>query len=261
MKINCRFCGALIDSSAKICPGCGRVAPAFRGSEKKEMKQFGDSNDTGLTPNAKNTPITASHASVREGRRMETPDENYGKPGGKKDHADFDHVKAAQEQRVPFAHNTSSGKFENRSSASAGVGVAIKIIVLLVIAFIVYSLVRVMQVKKAGYDFELEEGMTLPNSTYSQAFENYFESGKWRFDITGNCVTYKGRNSKGQKFEMEFGKVGQKIAVVELYIDGEMITGTDNIMDNYILGMFMSERGKIDGGTAFRRVGENSGLI
>lgn len=258
MKVKCRFCGALIDSSSKLCPGCGRVAPAFRGSEEQELKQFGDTNASGLTPGAKNTPITASHASVREGRRMEAPNENYGKNAAPQQHADFDHIKAAQQQKTPFVTNSSSGKFENRSRVSSGVGIAIRVLIILLIAAIVYAAFKVITVKRAGYDFKLDDGMTLASSTYGEAVDSYFDGGKWRFDFLSNSVTYKGHNHHGELIEMTFGKLGDQVVVTELYVDGEMISGTTNIMNNYVLGMFMAEKGKVEGGTAFRRVGDNS---
>ncbi len=249
----CRYCGAKLDSAAMICTNCGKVVPAYNSSAKKQgYDQFGTPRqDQGAARDTVKTP----YAATRSARQMQGVESGYADTGKRRSSAPagYDPVKAAQQQKVPFVTNASSGKRQNTSTLAPLVFNLIKILIVVAILYAGFVFVRVMLVKQAKYDFKLAEGMTLASKNYGQAFDNYFKEGKWWYDFEKNIVTYEGTTSEGKVYKMTFGKVDGQTAVKTLYIDDKKIDNADgNIMKNYVLGMFMSEKEITSKAKAFR---------
>ena len=244
MKINCRFCGASVDSSAKICPGCGKVMPAYHGVEAGEGSQFSNSNKRdGLTNNRIRTQTP--YAANRSGRQMDKLDPNYGTKKARREHLpdNYDPRKEGIKQQ-PFTTGTGTGKQAYVSKLGNGIGYFFTFILIIMIAFIMYATARVLAVTRSSYDFELGSGMHLANKNYGEAFDAYFKEQHWWFDITCNKVTFRGTNSNGEEYEMWFGRTADgQTAVKELYIDGQKVFNENNrIMEAYILSAFMTEK-------------------
>lgn len=239
MNITCRFCGASVESSAKICPGCGKVMPSFRGAEKNDRSQFsGEDNNDGLT--RVRTRTQTPYSATRSGRQMDRLDENYGTPKARKEHMP-DNYDPRAETKLKYNRPTGSGKQANRSVIGPGLANLFKIALLLCLAVLIYAFIRVFMVRQAGYDFKLDKDVTLVSENYGKAFSNYFEETHWWFDIKTNKVTFRGVDSDGKEYEMVFGRTEDgQTAVKQLVIDGKNISNEkNNIMNNYIMGMFM----------------------
>ena len=239
MNINCRFCGATVESSAKICPGCGKVMPSYRGAEIKNKSQFsGGENNDGLTRvrSKAQTPYSAS----RSGRQMDRLDENYGTPNARKERVP-DNYDPKAETKLKYHPPTGSGKQANRSVIGPGLAYIFKFIIIILVGLVLYAVLRVFMVSRAGYDFKLDQNVTLASKSYGQAFKNYFEETHWWFDFSTNKVTFRGVDSDGHEYEMVFGRTDDgQTAVRQLHIDGKKINNSkNNIMNNYIMGMFM----------------------
>ena len=257
MNINCKFCGAAVDSSAKICPGCGKVMPAYHGAELKKRSQFSGENERdGLTNNRMR--VQTPYAAMRSGRQMDKLDENYGTPKARREHVPENYDPRKDIIKQPFSVGTGSGKQANQSKLSAGLSYIIKMTLIILVGLVLYAVLRVYLVTKASYDFKLDEGITLASKNYGEAFDNYFEEKRWWFDFSINKVTFKGTNGDGEEYYMVFGRTDDgQTAVKELTIDGKKIYNDNNtIMNNYILGTFMAEK-KIGHASAIGKGAEN----
>lgn len=245
MNISCRFCGASVDSTAKICPGCGKVMPSFRGAEIKNKTSLDRQNERdGLTSSRirAQTPYSAT----RSGRMMDKLDENYGTPKARREHVPENYDPRIDEKKIPFNSPTGSGKQSNRSIFAPGLATIIKFIVIIGVGMVLYAVGRVFLVMHAGYDFKLDKDVKLVSKNYGEAFDNYFvEEEHWWFDFSRNKVTYRGVNENGEEYEMVFGRTDDgQTAVIELKVDGTKITNEkNNIMKNYIMGTFMVSKG------------------
>lgn len=239
MNITCRFCGATVESSAKICPGCGKVMPSYRGSEMSNKSQFsGGENNDGLTK--VRTKAQTPYSATRSGRQMDRLDENYGTPNARKEHMP-DNYDPRAETKLKYNRPTGSGKQANRSIIGPGLAYVFKFLIIIVIGLLLYAVIRVSMVRYTGYDFKLDKDVTLASKNYGEAFKNYFEERHWRFDFSTNKVTFKGVDHDGKEYEMEFGRTDDgQTAVKKLVIDGKKINNDrNNIMNNYVMGMFM----------------------
>lgn len=231
-----------MSEGAKICTNCGKVAAPMGQSSENSNRQFSNfSGSQGMTPGASSRTKT-TYASHRSARQMKAPEANYGQASARRrPDANYDPVKQAAQQRVPFVTNETSGKEKNRSRLSPIIGAIIKIIIALLIVYVVLSFAMVMLVRNAEYDFKLGKGISLECSTYGEAFDNYFEDGKWRFDIKSRKVTFEGTSYDKEKYEITFGRKEGQTVVQTMYIDDKRIDG-DKIMDVYVMGMFMTEK-------------------
>ena len=156
MNITCRFCGASVDSSAKICPGCGKVMPSFRGSELKNRSSFSNQDERdGLTQSR--TRAQTPYAANRSGRQMDKLDENYGTDKARKEHLpdNYDPKKDLKGSR--YSSPTGSGKQANRSFICPGLSYVIKFIIIIIVGLLLYAVGRVFLVTRASYDFKLDE--------------------------------------------------------------------------------------------------------
>lgn len=129
MSINCRFCGAVVEGSAKICPGCGKVMPSFRGSEIKNKTSLSRENERDGLANVREKAQTPYSAS-RSGRQMDRLDENYGTPNARKEHVP-DNYDPRTEIKTKYNQPTGSGKQSNRSVIGPGLAYIIKFIILI----------------------------------------------------------------------------------------------------------------------------------
>lgn len=242
MKSTCRFCGAAVNSQSKICPGCGKVLPAYRGVDLNLENRKKKRNENGLTPDARVSPKT-TYASIRSGRQIGVADEDYGKAKASKNN-NIDYLKTLELTHSSFMTSASSGKFKNRSIFASGLGRAIRFLFLLAIAFACYIAIKVTVVMnetyhfKSGYSVEI----TMPNQNYRQALSAYFEEGHWWYDLGSNRVMYKGTDYKGDNYVMYFEKYKGQMAVTTLYVNGVRITGDHDIMYKYIIVMFRTPK-------------------
>ena len=240
MNISCRFCGASVESTAKICPGCGKVMPAYRGAELKNRSSFSSAdNNDGLT--AGRIRAQTPYAANRSGKQMDKLDENYGTPKARREHLPENYDPRKDNSKLPFQAATGSGKQSARSIIGPGIAYLIKFIIIIAIGLVLYAVGRVFITSHSGYDFDLDSDIKLASKNYSTAFDNYFEETKWWFDFSKNKVTFTGKTSDGHEYKMVFGRDEDgQTAVTQLHIDGKKITNEDNnIMKNYILGTFM----------------------
>jgi hypothetical protein len=243
MKITCRFCGASVDSSAKICPGCGKVIPAYKGAELGNNNQFStDRERDGLT--ASRLVTQTPYAATRSGRQMDKLDENYGTPKARKEHRLENYDPRKDNKKVsPYSTGTGSGKQANRSFISNGVANVIKFIIIIAVGMILYAVGKVFIVSHTNYDFNLNDNIKLESDSYGEAFDNYFEECHWWFDFSVNKVTFTGIDKDGTEYKMVFGRAPDgQTAVNELKIDGKRVTMEEDIMKTYILGMFMAQK-------------------
>ncbi len=243
MKKVCGYCGAVIDDGAKICTNCGKMIAARGSAQKEGGLQF--SNYGGSSMPVQNKPDVRTPYMSRSNAkqaRQEADNRAYQRAGQstqqRRTDSGYDPVRQAQQQRVPFVTNTSSGKEKTKSKITPIIGALVKIILALVILYVLFGFIRVMLVRSADYDFNLGEGMTLECENYGEAMDNYFEKGHWRYHLKGNCVTYTGETDSGEVYELTFGKIDKQTAVTRLVIDGKAVD-KDKIMDVYIMGMFM----------------------
>ena len=238
----CRYCGAKLDSSAKICTNCGKVVPAFNQNAQKEgYNQFGTPERSKST--IRDT-VKTPYAATRSARQMQAPDEKYGTSTLRRQpDPGYDPVKAAAQKKVPFVTNASSGKQAHAGVLGPLLGKLIKIVLVLAVILVLFAVVRVLMVRQAKYDFKLPEQIKLESTTYGEAFGKFFKEGKWWYDIKKNAVTYKGTGYDNKEYDMVFGRVDGQTAVKSLTIDGKIIDSKDdNIMKNYVMGMFMAQR-------------------
>lgn len=243
MKITCRFCGASVDSSAKICPGCGKVIPAYKGAELGKNNQFStDKERDGLTVSRLVTQTP--YAATRSGRQMDKLDENYGTPKARKEHRLENYDPRKDTKTSPYSTGTGSGKQASRSFISNGVANIIKFIIIIAVGLVLYAVGKVFIVSHTNYDFNLNENIKLESNSYGEAFDSYFEECHWWFDFSTNKVTFRGIDKEGIEYRMVFGRAPDgQTAVKELKIDGKKITTEDaDIMSTYILGMFMTPK-------------------
>lgn len=243
MKINCRFCGASVDSTAKICPGCGKVMPAYHGAQLNKKSQFSNADKhDGLA--VARIQVQTPYSATRSGRMMDRLDENYGTPKARREHMPDNYDPRKDNKTIPYTVATGSGKQAQRSVLSSGIAYGIRFILMIIIGLLLYAVIRVYMVTKASYDFDIDKNIKLASKNYGEAFDSYFVESKWWFDFSQNKVTFSGTDSDGRNYSMVFGKDDKGQTVVkELNIDGKKIYNDDNvIMDNYILGTFMSEK-------------------
>ncbi|ADU20858.1 zinc ribbon domain-containing protein [Ruminococcus albus] len=243
MKISCRFCGASVESTDKICPGCGKVMPAFKGAELGRHNQFSsDRERDGLSPSR--LVVQTPYAATRSGRQMDKLDEHYGTAKARKEHHPDNYDPRKDNRAVPFSATTGSGKQANRSIISNGLANVIKFILIIIIGMVIYAIGRVLLVSHTNYDFNLDESIKLESSNYGDAFDSYFEECHWWFDFSQNKVTFRGVDKDGKEYNMVFGRAPDgQTAVKELRIDGKKITTEDvDIMNTYIMGMFMTPK-------------------
>ena len=243
MKTTCRFCGANVDSSAKICPGCGKVMPAFKGAELGRHNQFSsDRERDGLA--VSRLVAQTPYAATRSGRQMDKLDVNYGTAKARKEHLPDNYDPKKDNKTVPFTTATGSGKQANRSIISNGLASVIRFILIIAIGMVLYAVGRVLIVSHANYDFNLDENIKLESSSYGEAFDSYFEECHWWFDFSQNKVTFRGIDKEGTEYKMLFGRSPDgQTAVKELRIDGKRITIEDtDIMNTYIMAMFMTAK-------------------
>ena len=243
MKINCRFCGASVDSTAKICPGCGKVMPSFRGSELKNKSQFSNADKhDGLA--VARMQVQTPYSATRSGRMMDRLDENYGTPKARREHMPDNYDPRNDKKAVPFTVATGSGKQAQRSILGSGLSYIIRFILLIIVGLVLYAVIRVYMVTQASYDFKIDEKMKLESKNYGQAFDSYFEESQWWFDFSQNKVTFKGVDKEGKEYSMVFGRSDDgQTEVKELRIDGNKIYNDDEkIMNEYILGTFMATK-------------------
>lgn len=228
-----------MESSAKICPGCGKVMPSYRGAELNNKSQFmGEEDNDGLTK--VRTKAQTPYSATRSGRQMDRLDENYGTPNARKERVPENYDPKA-ETKLKYNRPTGSGKQANRSVIGPGLAKVFKLILLLLLAAVLYAVIRVVMVRQAGYDFNLDKDVKLASKSYGEAFKNYFEETHWWFDIKTNKVTFRGVDADGHEYEMVFGRTEDgQTAVKQLVIDGKNISNDkNNIMNNYVMGMFM----------------------
>jgi hypothetical protein len=238
MKKVCSYCGALMEEGAKICTNCGKVVPSQNktASQSGQFNNFDDSYNEKRTASTRNAPRVNPQDSLRKKSTGGTPSEAK---RNKVVDSDYDPVRQARQERIPFVTNASSGKQENSSKIMPIIGMLVKIIIAVAVLFVGFSFVRCYLVSSKGYDFKLDESITLNSDTYGDAFDNYFEEGKWRYHIKGNKVVYTGTTKDGETYEMYFGKYAGQTAVTRLTIDGKSVD-EDKIMQLYIMPMFMA---------------------
>lgn len=229
-----------MESTAKICPGCGKVMPSYRGAEiKNKSRLSNENNNDGLT--SVREKVQTPYAASRSGRQMGTLDENYGKPKAPSGKMPEKYDPKSSDTKLRFNRPTGSGKQSYRSVIGPGLAYIIKFAIIIIIGLILYAVIRVLMVKNTGYDFKLDKDVTLVSKTYGQAFDNYFEEKHWWFDLSQNKVTFRGVDSAGKEYKMVFGRSDDgQTAVKSLTIDGKKISNDkNNIMNNYIMGTFM----------------------
>ena len=225
MKQNCMNCGSVVEEGAKICPNCGRII--MQNKEKPKYNTFsnGPSRKKTRTVNFEEDTIYSSDLL----RKKKPP----------KEQSSFSPEQRAALENTKYQRTNYSGR-QNYGKIVPFVGKIIKIAIVLVLLYLLLCFVRVYSTKSANYKFDTK--MDLPCDSYGEAFDAYFEDGSWHYRLTRNRVSYEGK-LKGKTYKMTFKKENGQVVVDTLYIDSEEIE-KDKIMDDYVLGMFMSEEGR-----------------
>lgn len=241
----CGYCGAMIEGDSKLCTNCGKMIAGKGTAQTKSNLQFSNYNESSIP--VQNSPdVRASYMSKTNARqaRYDADDRAYQQSlqaeNRRRSNSGYDPTKHAEQQKIPFVTNSSSGKEKNKSKITPMLGTLVKIIIVLFILYALFGFIRVMLVRSADYDFKLGEGMKLECENYGEAVDSYFENGSWRYHLKGNCVTYVGKTKSGEKYEMTFGKKDKQTVVTRLVID-EKAVDKEKIMDIYIMGMFMTK--------------------
>ena len=81
----------------------------------------------------------------------------------------------------------------------------IKFIIIIIVGMGLYIAGSIFRIMNTGYNFKLSKDVEVASS-YSKAFNNYFEEKHWGFDLSKNAVTFKGKNRDGVEYSMVFGR-------------------------------------------------------
>ena len=243
MKKTCRYCGAYIDNNAKLCTNCGKIVKMPKEQTfsaavdyDKVVKELTPPKKEGRQMRAAQTVPKTSMKSADAGYEQHKAKENVA-------HRSYSNSpvspkKRAEAEKLKYSEYGTSGK-ENASKIMPILKKAAKIAVIIFAIYFVFAFIRIFMISQGNYDFG--NGLTMTNSNYSQAVSNYFEDGKWRFRLFKNQVYYEGTQKNGDKYLMTFKYKSGEVIVDSLYINDKEIPKKD-IMDNYIMGMFMSEK-------------------
>lgn len=231
MSRHCTFCGSKLEDGAKICTNCGKMVPIASSVQKRGEQEYIDrSRIQGIPKRVYEHP---KRAEAEERMRREQEARNARRA---RETARNRELSAQEHRRTPTEHS-SSGK-ENYGNGKKIVKTVLKFAVILALIYFVLAFVRILGVRHSTYKFDTE--MTLANENYGEAFDAYFKSGKWKYNIFKNQVSYEGTSESGDEYTMTFGKKkGQTI--VRLMTKNGKKMASDSIM-NDVMGMFMFEK-------------------
>lgn len=241
----------MLEENSKICTNCGKVVAQSKNiNQNVSQNQFTDFDNrspvegrTVRQTQRSNVDYRAQQAQ-RQANRPNTRADSFDTPASQRSRQSsrsgqgYDPVRYAQQNNTPFSANSSSGK-ENRSRLKPLIFTLIKIIIVIAVLYVGFVFVRVYLVSHGEYEFETT--MKLSCENYSEAFDNYFEEGSWKYTLSKNQVSYEGTTKEGEEYVMTFKSENGQVVVSRLVIDGTAVE-QDKIMDTYILGMFMAEK-------------------
>lgn len=231
MKRTCINCGAILDVGDKLCPNCGRVA-----LQPKKNTSSANINYTAPRRRPKRGGGQMSKAA-----QSANPFENQKKKT--RYNSTFSPTQRAELENIRYHRTGYSGK-DKRGKIAPFMGKIIKIVLVLAVLYISFYFVRVETTKHSEYDFKTK--MELPCSTYGEAMENYFkDNGSWNFELTRNKVSYTGTKDN-DTYVLTFGSKDGQTVVTMLTINGKEVD-KNKIMEEYVLGMFMSGELKKEG--------------
>lgn len=246
----CKNCGAEMAEGERFCTSCGKVAPKQRKATVKNESQFSAINQ-GMYENKQITDVkrqfsptmtSSSQVLTKERQRSATEAahkvELSAKAAEKRRWAnnDFD----AQAQRIrPSEVETTSGNEKKSSLHPILNKIAWTIFGLVVLYFVIGGIILMIYRNDTYKNFRLESEEKIVASTYAEAMHNYFESGWWHCRITSG-VTYVGKTSSGDKYELHFTRRNGKRIVDEVKKNGEKID-SDDIMNGIIKEMFLAD--------------------
>ena len=229
MSRHCTFCGSTLEDGAKICTNCGKMVPIATSAQRRGEQEYIDrSRLQGMPKRVYEHP---KRAEAEERMRREQT-----RPRGQAAQARNREPSAADYRRTPTERST-SGK-ENYGKGKKIIKALLKIAVIIAIVYFVLAFVRIASVRRSSYDFDTQMAMTSEN--YGEAVDAYFKSGKWKYNIFKNQVSYEGTSQKGDDYVMIFGKKKGQTIVREMTIDGKNV-GSSEIMTD-VMGMFMAEK-------------------
>ena len=242
MKKTCTYCGAYIDDNAKLCTNCGKIVKRPKEQTFSAAVDY-DKVVKELTPKREGKQMRAARSVPRAS--MKSADEGYAQHKKQENVAHRSYSNSpvsprqrAQAEKLRYTDSGTSGK-ENVSRVAPVLKVIVKIALIIIAACFIFAFIRIFTISHGSYDFK--NGMAMTNENYYEATSNYFEDGKWRFRLFKNQVYYKGTMKDGDEYLMTFKYRSGEVIVDSLYVNDKEIPQKD-IMDNYIMGMFMSEK-------------------
>ena len=247
MKKSCVYCGAMLGENIKICSNCGKVLPSATGGRvtKKPVQQANhnrnqfDGEEKNFVPERTRSETRTVHKSYTQYKKTSLKDlDDDGTKQRRSARVYYDNVVPNMSiYKGNFEETMSSGK-ENASHIKPIIGVFAKILVILVIIYFAFAAIRILTTSHGSCNFETE--MTLRASNYSQAFDNYFATGKWRYNLKDNQVTYEGTDYDGDKYKMTFKHDGEYV-IVDTMIKNSVSVTDEKVRTTELLGMFMAQ--------------------
>ena len=249
MKRFCAYCGAMLNDNVKICSNCGKVVASGASNRRAVKKpqtvqqrpksQFNDAGMSNFTPKRTRSEERVSNKSYAQYKK--TPRKSYEEETPKKNRTQNTHY----DKSIPdvniykgnFEEYQSSGK-ENASHIKPILSVIFKIAIILLVIYFAFAAIRIVTTSHSSCKFETE--MTLRAKNYSQAFSNYFPSGRWKFSLRKNQVSYEGTSYNGDKYKMTFRHNGDYVIVETMIKNNERIID-EKVRNVELLGMFMAE--------------------
>lgn len=218
MKRNCMNCGALLEDGAKICSNCGRMV--YDGNKNVQAARLRASKGRASGSKGRQSADISEYSSALKTKPRRGGADLGRDPG----------LENLKFQKTGGSGNSARGKL------APFAGKILKIILVLAIAYFAFAFIRITMTKNSTYKFETD--MELPCEDYGEAMDSYFEDGGWHFELFRNRVSYKGTIKK-KKYLLTFKRENGQTVVDMLTIDGEEVD-KDIIMEEYVLGMFMS---------------------
>lgn len=230
MSKNCFNCGAEIADGSKICSNCGMVV-------KNSPKQTVNTGAVKIKSGSQTSAHRMASLSTQDAANVFNDQPLHKRRPTKGTYnSTFTPEQRAKLEKIDN-RKLGSGRQDN-SRLMPLLRKSVFIIFIIVLLAVGFMFVRIFMVKQSTYKFETK--MKLSCNNYGEAMNNFFgDSGKWHFDFRKNEVSYTGTH-KNKSYVLIFKKDDGQTVVDKLTINDEEVD-KENIMEIYVLGMFMTD--------------------